>query len=238
MSQSMRIATWNVQRPRTGGWKNIPAILKQIREIKADIWILTETNSVIYPGEGYTVVTSKFIENFHALGEAVSSIWSRYPIKQQLKTFDSETAVCAELETNFGNLLVYGTIITWANDRGLDGTSKKWEEHYKSIHFHNEDWAKIDPNLPLCVAGDFNECLSKPYLYGTKKGGEMLTDALAKNNLVCVTANDEIGYNIDHICLSAEWAKKVSHVNKWQAYNADGKTVSDHYGISIDLCFE
>lgn len=47
MPKSMKIATWNLDRPRRGGWKKNPIIQEQIDEINADIWILTETNRVI-----------------------------------------------------------------------------------------------------------------------------------------------------------------------------------------------
>lgn len=46
---SLRIATWNIERPKLNGWKRNPKIAEKIREIDADVWILTETNAAIVP---------------------------------------------------------------------------------------------------------------------------------------------------------------------------------------------
>lgn len=232
MSKSLRIATWNLERPRLGGWKKNPAIIEQLHNINADIWVLTETHSVINPGEAYTGVATDYFNT----EESCSTVWSRYPIKYHLPTFNSSVAVCVEVESPVSNLVVYGTIITWANDKGSEGKSKKWEEHYKSITSFGEDWAKLRQRAPLCVAGDFNETLSGPTGYGTHKGRALLSQELQRSNLICVTA--EIDYNIDHICLSPEWAERVIQVNRWQGFNSDGKPVSDHNGVSVDLIFD
>jgi hypothetical protein len=52
MLNHLKIATWNLNRPRWGSWHK-PTILAKLQEVNADIWILTETNSVISPGENY-----------------------------------------------------------------------------------------------------------------------------------------------------------------------------------------
>ena len=232
----MRIATWNLERPKRGGWKKNPIIQKQIDKINADIWILTETNSIIHPRSTYMGIATSSISGYHHPGENCSTIWSRYPIGRTFPTFHPSIAVCAEILSPLGNLLVYGTIITWANDRGATGTAKKWQEHYKSIISHGDDWAKLNQGLAWCVAGDFNETLSGATGYGTKQGRQMLNQELQRNHLTCVT--DRIEYNIDHICLSPDWAKRVKQVNTWQGFTLDGKPVSDHYGVYIDLSKE
>ena len=48
----MKIATWNIERPTKTG-KRIPLIINCLREIDADILILTETNEAINPGNQY-----------------------------------------------------------------------------------------------------------------------------------------------------------------------------------------
>jgi len=232
MPKSLRIATWNLERPRLRGWKKNPIIQEHINEIKADLWILTETNSAINPGTCYSGVASSPV-SYHTPGEICSTIWSRYPIEKPFPTFDPSRAVCAEIRSPIGNFLVYGTIITWANDKGPTGTSKKWQEHYKAIASHGQDWAKLNQALPLCVAGDFNQTLSGSIGYGTHQGRKLLSQELQQNNLVCVT--DKIEHNIDHICLSADWAKRVNQVDTWQGFTPDGKPVSDHQGVYVDL---
>jgi hypothetical protein len=233
MPKSLTIATWNLERPKLRGWKKNPIICQQLDEIDADIWILTETNSAINPGTCYSEIATSPISEYHNSGENCSTIWSRYPIGRTFPTFDPSIAVCAEILSPLGLFLVYGTIITWANDKGPTGKSKKWQEHYKSIESHAQDWAKLNQGLPFCVAGDFNQTLSGLTGYGTHLGRKMLSEALQKNNLVCVT--DKIQFNIDHICLSKDWAKRVNQVNTWQGFTPEGKPISDHQGVYVDL---
>jgi hypothetical protein len=233
MPKSLTIATWNLERPKLRGWKKNPIICQQLDEIDADIWILTETNSAINPGTCYSEIATSPISEYHNSGENCSTIWSRYPIGRTFPTFDPSIAVCAEILLPLGLFLVYGTIITWANDKGPTGKSKKWQEHYKSIESHAQDWAKLNQGLPFCVAGDFNQTLSGLSGYGTHQGRNMLSEALQKNNLVCVT--DKIQFNIDHICLSKDWAKRVNQVNTWQGFTPEGKPISDHQGVYVDL---
>jgi hypothetical protein len=146
-------------------------------------------------------------------------------------------AVCGEieLEASIANLVVYGTIITWADDGVQSKEAKKWQRHYESIAWHSEDWAKLSQGVAFCVARGFNEALSQPFCYRTEQGRASLKEALNRSNLVCVTAGSELGYNIDHICLNADWAARVTAVKKWQAFQEDGQPVSDHHGIKVEV---
>lgn len=230
-----RVATWNVERPTTKGWKRPlknPHIMEQIDSINADIWILTETHEVITPGDGFEVVSCES-DSYHTEGECAASIWSRFPIIRQIETYNSKDSVCAEIKTPAGNLLVYGSIITYAQDKGLDGQSKLWREHYKAIEAHEMDWKKLSKlGLPLCAAGDFNETLCDTRWYGTKKGRAMLENAIDNSGMECLTKE----YKIDHICLSREWANNaVAH--RWSPPVVDTKPVSDHDGYHCDLMF-
>lgn len=47
----MRIATWNLERPEPAYEIRNRAQMEKIREIDADIWILTETHEVAYLSE-------------------------------------------------------------------------------------------------------------------------------------------------------------------------------------------
>lgn len=236
MARILKIATWNIARPKQGGRKNNPIILQKIREVDADIWVLTETNSVISPGEGYESAATESIAGYHAPGENCTTIWSRYPITHRFDTVTPSVAVCVEVELGQGlpNLRVYGTILTWAHDGVGNGEAKVWERHYEAIAQQGEDWSRLSQGVLFCVAGDFNEALGEPFLYGTQKGRDLLALELQRSNLVCMTAGNEVGYNIDHICLSTNCAISVP-VYKWQAIREDGKFVSDHSGITVDL---
>jgi hypothetical protein len=255
----MRIATWNLERPKASGpladVKN-KAIQAQLDRLGADIWILTETNGVIQPS-GYESVPSERMPG-RGPGENSTTIWSRYPIKGQVTTLegqptrvmagqprplgyyvngpDNSVAVCADIETPHGDLRVYGTIITWHADKGPTGTAKNWDEQYVSIEAHAQDWQRLGQDRVICVAGDFNMTLKTPPdrgSYGTVKGRQLLQEALHEAGLVCVTADSPGG--IDHICLSQAWATKVIATGSWLAYLPDGREVSDHPGVWVDL---
>ena len=108
----MKILTWNLERPK----KVNQEILDKLDEYNADIVVLTETNTIINPGKGYATIATETLTkghdgiNYHS-GENRTTIWTKYKIVVEHKTFDSYTAVCAQIETPNGSLNVYTTII-------------------------------------------------------------------------------------------------------------------------------
>ena len=76
----MRIATWNLERPGLGNDARNQAVLEKIREVNADIWILTETHEVIDLSETHHGVTTTPSRRKPRSGEACAAIWSRWPI--------------------------------------------------------------------------------------------------------------------------------------------------------------
>jgi hypothetical protein len=256
-SESFRIATWNLERPKLNGWKKNPLIQEKMSEIDADIWILTETNASIAPASkseplaGYVSLAS-LPATSHSLGESFSTIWSRFGIKRSIKTFDIETAVCAEIDTPLGLMLVYGTILTYKDDKGLDGKSKPWVEHDKEIGRHGNDWCQIQamfPHIPLIVAGDFNQTRDGSKRYCSPNGIALLDEQLRRNNLTSLTDEDfgdkgmltvspwsktgEYRHNVDHICIT-KGHFNVQEVGAWDHFVGSQK-LSDHNGVYVDL---
>ncbi|MEM1085029.1 MAG: hypothetical protein AAGI48_13030 [Verrucomicrobiota bacterium] len=77
-----------------------------------------------------------------------------------ITTSDSSEAVCVEIENPQEPLLVYGSIIAYADYRGPDGNSPKWEEHYRFIEWHRNDWIRLRADFPehhLITGGDYNQ---------------------------------------------------------------------------------
>jgi endonuclease/exonuclease/phosphatase family metal-dependent hydrolase len=236
---SLRIATWNIERPTLNGWKRNPRIAERIREIDADVWILTETNASIiptssrFPQVGYVSLASLPTKDlFHKLGESCTTIWSRYGIKQAIETFEANTAVCAEIDTPIGRMIVYGTILTYANDTGPNGKSKKWVEHRKAIADHRKDWADIAAAFPrhsLCIAGDFNTSFCDNYYAAEINRSDLLAvlEMLGMKNLTA-----EVQRNIDHIAVTQTLVKGCTvSVTIWN----EDKQLSDHIGICVEM---
>lgn len=259
MTSQLRIATWNIERPGFSGAERNTAIMAKMGEINADIWILTETNVCISPGHAYNSWSSPADAPFRRRGERATMIWSRLPIRRSLPTFagmplredaadpiypsysvlgeHASPAVCAEIVTPIGPLLVYGTIITWFGDKGPRETSRHEEEQRRSIPLYSDDWARMAAEGPLCVMGDFNARIRVPtdkIWAESKVVHELLTGALARNSLVCPTV--DLDYCIDHICLSDTWTGRCAQPEQFEAfYGAEHKPVSDHKGVFIDV---
>jgi Endonuclease/Exonuclease/phosphatase family len=238
-STRFRIATWNLERPKQNGWTKNHRRLNKIYEIDADVWVLTETSQAIALESDYETAKSCAYGN----GENLSTIWSRCRMLRTLPTFDPDWAVCAEVDSPFGAMIIYGTVITYANDRGASGTAKRWEEHRRSIQQHHEDWLRIQkqyPNHLMCVAGDFNQSRDGSGWYEEKQSVDMLSAALQDLSLICVTEQNfqVTGLSrstIDHICLSERLIPYKEAVGVWEGTTQENGKMSDHNGVFVDL---
>jgi endonuclease/exonuclease/phosphatase family metal-dependent hydrolase len=241
-SNRFRIATWNLERPRQKGWIQNQRRLDQIHQIDADVWVLTETNKAIDLGSDYEAIASIPWENYHQTGENLTTIWSRWKRLRTLQTFDNHWAVCVEIDSPFGAMLIYGTVLPYANDKGISGTAKRWEEHRRSIQQHHEDWLRIQKQYPdrfMCIAGDFNQSRDNSGWYEEKQSVEMLSTALEDLSMVCVTHQNfqkDVGRStVDHICLSKRLVDYQESVSAWKGKTSEGKKMSDHNGVFVDL---
>jgi endonuclease/exonuclease/phosphatase family metal-dependent hydrolase len=242
-SNRFRIATWNLERPRQKGWIQNQRRLDQIHQIDADVWVLTETNKAIDLGSDYEAIASIPWENHHQAGENLTTIWSRWKVLRQLPTFDPHWAICAEVASPFGAMIIYGTVITYANDKGISGTAKRWEEHQRSIQQHQEDWSKIQQQYPdhlICIAGDFNQSRDGSGWYEDKNSVEMLSAALQNLSIDCVSEQDFKAQGlsrstVDHICLSRRLVAYQESVGAWEGITSEDKKMSDHNGVFVDL---
>ncbi len=138
------IATWNLRRPR-GLDSRLERLLSKIREVDADIWILTETHHNAVPGSEYRSSSSIELGGIFVAGERRTTIWSRLPIISEQQVGDPETAACVEVETPGGRMIVYGTVLPYGNagtnyayrsGGQLQEGRKAWELHYESIAEH------------------------------------------------------------------------------------------------------
>jgi endonuclease/exonuclease/phosphatase family metal-dependent hydrolase len=236
----MRIATWNVEYATKS--KN-ERRLRRIREIDCDVWILTETHDDLNLGPSHRAVTTTR-RSPGCPGGRWTTIWSRFPVTQELPVEDSNRTVAAILDAPGRPLLVYGTVLPWHTDKGSAERARSWEEQYRVIPAQGREWASLreqHPNVDLCVAGDLNMNLGGPHHYGTRKGREMLRAALDAAGLVCVTETERVPAGkldhgpIDHVCVSARLASRAKVHDAWEGVDAEGVHMSDHCGIAVEI---
>jgi len=241
----MRIATWNLERPGPSNRVRIGACLDKIREIDADLWILTETHELIDLSATHHGAASAPSRRKPRPGESCATVWSRWPILRSIPTSDPTEAVCVEVDHPAGPLLVYGSIIAYAGYKGPDGNSPAWHEHYRSIGWHGLDWKNLRqqfPEHPLVTGGDYNQNRDGARWYGTRKGRDLLTRALEEAGLKCVTEEDFVKtgklrerHTVDHLCMDTKLAKRVVAVTPWERERPDGMRMSDHSGILVEI---
>lgn len=241
--KAARIATWNLERPKSRATQRRARQIELIKSTKADLWILTESNQNISLN-GYHSISTNPAQGYHTEGECFAMLLSRWPILRTIPTHDPVFAVCAELDSPFGPMIAYGTIITYANDRGRSRKSARWVEHRKSIERHDADWRRLRaefPNHSFCIGGDFNQNRDGTVWYGDAQSVVALGSALEASGVQCVTQEDfrasgklQTRASIDHICLSDELADRKTAVGAWEG-TVEGTRLSDHNGVFVDL---
>jgi endonuclease/exonuclease/phosphatase family metal-dependent hydrolase len=219
----MKIATWNIERLKH---KNKLEEMKDIcKYIYPDIFVLTESNTQLNLAYNSRVSTSKPADtefSVYSETERRVEICTNYEIIEQYKTFDKQTAVCSEVMTEHGSLIVYGVVI------GIYGN----RHHNFKIDLPQiiDDISRLsNAGKSLCVCGDFNISFCDNY-YFTKTGRETLEESLNKNSLKLLTRNQP--ECIDHIAISKSFiTNREYNIKEW---NLD-KTLSDHMGICVEL---
>jgi endonuclease/exonuclease/phosphatase family metal-dependent hydrolase len=219
----MKIATWNIERL----WhkSQLDSIIRNCEEISADILVLTETDSQVNLNYKHCFKTPKLIEieptNYKPTENRVT-IYTNYDFVRYHQTYDKYTALCLELSTERGNLLVYGTII------GIYGNRHK--SFAKDLTRQLADIERLtasDKNLNVC--GDYNCSFADNYYY-TKAGRDAIEKSFVQNGLELLTKNQP--ECIDHVALSKAFvADSVIRITEW---NID-KTLSDHKGIVVEV---
>lgn len=217
----MKIATWNVERLKHKS--RIQEIFSVCERIGADILVLTETDSRLRPGYQYCFQTLPLKGTEPVVyGETENrvSIFTNYKCVQQHATFDEYTAICVELETEMGNLLVYGTII------GVCGN--RHPTFQRDLLRQMSDITALSADgHSLCVCGDFNCTFSDNYYY-TKRGREIILKSFVENRIELLTRDRS--ECIDHIAITSDFLQPSTiQIEEW---NYD-KTLSDHKGIAV-----
>lgn len=218
----MRIATWNVERLKHYQEKDL--MLSEIEKASADILVLTETDIRLMPDFPHyyqTPLLAGLQPIYYADTENRVSVFSKYECLGHYETYDKNTAICVELATDRGNLLVYGTII------GITGNRRP--DFIPDLKAQMEDVRRLtSEGHNICVIGDYNLSFSDGCYY-TKEGRKLVEDTFSECGISILTRDR--AECIDHIAVSDSFADKVISVDEW---NYD-KKLSDHKGIVIEI---
>lgn len=245
---TIRIATWNLARPRNATSTRASKLLEWIQRIDADVWVLTETHEAIRPGPEYASVSTTGLDRTEISGERWTMIWSRLPILQSQPTSDPIRTVCARVAIQpTRSCHVYGIVLPWRSDR-------RWLPKSGGLAFasalqeQEADWLRLRHEFPtdlLCVAGDFNQELAEKSYAGTALGRRELRRALAATQLHCATGDDADPVaritggkrsNIDHICWDAAVATaRPVRTGAWPTTVEELRGLTDHFGVWADV---
>lgn len=219
----MKIGTWNVERLKHK--KSLDKMLLACNTVKADILVLTETDRRLHPDYRFCLETpliADYQTDFYTPTENRVSIYTNYPCVRQHPTYDENTALCVELATEQGNLLVYGTIIGVYGNRHLS--------YLPDLMQQMDDLHRLSRiGAGICFCGDFNCSFADNY-YFTNAGRNAILNGLAENNLSLLTRDQP--ECIDHIAVTRDFIGDASI--KIEEWNND-KELSDHKGIAVTL---
>jgi len=193
-------------------------------QVGADIFVITETDSMLnlnYKSCFRTLPPADANVSYRSTENRVA-IFTNYESVGRHETFDEQTAICVELLTDYGELLVYGVVM------GVFGN--RHENFMIDLPRIITDIGRLAVGgKHLCVCGDFNCSFSDNYYY-TKMGRAALEEMLLINNLELLTRNQP--ECIDHIAVSRDFiGTQTVNVDEW---NHD-KKLSDHKGILVEL---
>jgi len=219
----VKIATWNVERLRHK--KLLDEMLHSIEDVNADILVLTETDQRLHPKYRFCYETpglTIYQPGIYAPTENRVSIYTNYPCVRQHSTYDENTALCVELETEKGNLIVYGTII------GVYGN--RHQTFQPDLVKQMDDLRRLSKlGAAICFCGDFNCSFADNY-YFTVAGRTAILNGLKDCNLSLLTKDQP--ECIDHIALTEDYIGNSNvRIKEWN----HKKTLSDHKGIAVSF---
>ena len=222
----LKIVTWNLMRPNLKTQSRNTFFHETLRNVDADIIVLTETNELINLGSNYFLSKTKQLPKNHegfsySEGENRTTIYSKFPFTRHFNTYDEYTAICSEVLTPFGHLIIYGTITGVTG--GLDNRFR-YDYEKQSI-----DIIEIGQKGNILVAGDFNTAFSG-YPYPSHAIINEVDNFFEDNAIAVLTRN--ISDTVDHIAFSQQFLVNLKFETERLTFD---KKITDHNLVSVTL---
>ncbi|WPO83971.1 endonuclease/exonuclease/phosphatase family protein [Chryseobacterium sp. JJR-5R] len=220
----MKIISWNIARPKVNQHSRIFFIKSIIESEEPDLIVLTETSRCIGFGKAYHELHSETLPALHENQlyeekENRVSLFSKYPIETQYTTYDPYTSICGNINTDFGPLIMYLSII------GSFGGRNSYFTH--DLHCQKEEIKNMKGNI--CYSGDFNISFSG-WKYPSEKVIDETKAFFSQHNLEILTEKNE--NSAIHIVMNKKFLKDkmvIQHI-----VSIDRK-VSDHHLVSCTI---
>jgi hypothetical protein len=175
---TIKIATWNLERPAS--WQSVRghAIRSTIEGVGADIWVLTETRASMTLTSKYLSVHSQpHPDRRPDPDERWASIF-RWPATLLRQDAWSTTAL---VDSPSGQILVHGVVLPYMNEPGPAGLHVPgWSRFMEELVHQGNEWMRIlaqYPVIPLVVTGDLNQSLDGSRWYGSHRTRRALSQA-------------------------------------------------------------
>lgn len=240
----MKLANWNVAKPVSQARRD--AMLNHLREVDADLLVLTETHDGFNPGYKNVCSSAAGRDGKDLKQHRWASIWSNDEL-EPIEIQDKERTVAARV-TPKGSApyIVFATVLPWMGSTWQNHISKGGVAFRESLMVQKADWLHLRQTHPtdeLFVIGDFNQALVDSQYYGSKQNRRELESALQEVGLIALTAgkNDPIARDssqcacIDHICMHGDSKWELTKTERWPNLEKPMRSLSDHFGVAVTL---
>ncbi len=234
---ALRVVAWNAEWAPPDGVRG-RRVADTLEALDADVVCLTEGSQGLLPPGGHVATAPPPAERLDVPGARRALLWSRTPLREIDAVGDPELPheafVSARTATALGDADLMCVCIPWA-DAGVarfGGSRRRWEEHELYLEVLERILGRRDADRPLILAGDWNQYL--PRIWGPRRLSELLERTLGPLRVATRGEIPGIGAPvIDHVAHSPDLRVRTRY--GWGGRTPDGRPMSDHTGVCVEL---
>jgi len=238
MNESLTIALWNVEWAKPGSARG-SFFFRRLCELSTPVICLTEGYSDLLPRGGHVITSEPDYGYPLQAGRRKVLLWSQEPWRdiETLKAspLPSGRFVAGTTETPLGAARFVGVCIPWRDAHVRTGRRDRqpWQDHLSYLQHLSAVLSQRDTTLPNILLGDFNQRV--PRCRQPESVFTALTNALSCG-FELATAGHIPGAtesSIDHLAATSTLRPLcVEHLSR---YDANGVSMSDHFGLRVVL---